>query len=352
MAVAIVIGVIAWALMEQGKDLWRTARGEPPIGPAEHGFRGYLNDRWQALADRHHRNKAALDGTPDWWTRRRINARKKALSLGGFRTDEEIERAAWNHQRRIGLIRQGIDPDTAPPPPGAPALKRRRGTHDKHQPEDLDTTDVVGLTDIEPTRNPDPPGPVYTGAEVWLNPEYFDADGNPIPAAKREQHRPQGAEPWTPFNDKENQMTAGEINNPADVLAYHGDVTKALDAATAAVDSLTEVATALTKQGSDFTANTVASEHAAAGMDGLGMTGGAAAARSLVETQTAIAASLAAMVQAIETHRAALADQVEASRPHAAAIRAAYGAQLTVHDTRQGVGTGNLARDAYLDGDV
>src|SRR5690606_15079129 len=145
------------------EDTIRAGRGDAPSGPRK-GFRGYLDDRWAALADRHHTNKeAGLLSAGDSWAHRRHLARKKALALRGYKTDEDIARAAYHHRRRLGLIGQGIEPDTAPPPPGAPALKRNRrmmpdrDAHGKYKApkekerkkEGLDTNDVIGLTDLD-----------------------------------------------------------------------------------------------------------------------------------------------------------------------------------------------------------
>lgn len=330
----LVVGFIAWAMTGAVEDTIRAARGDAPAGPRK-GFRGYLDDRWQALADRHHASReAGLLSAGDSWAHRRHLARKRALARAGYATDEDIARAAWHHRRRLGLINEGIDPDTVPDPPGAPAPKRRRtDPHGKYKPavpetkskEALDTTDVVGLTDLDQTK----------------------------PAAKETADTDPQAKPWTPFtNPKENDMTAGEINNPADVKAFAAAMTNSLNTTGSTIDTLDGIATGLAARIADHTANAKAAETAAAGMDSLGMTDAAAAARSLIEQQRQIEASMLAIVEAIQTHTASITDQVEAARRGVAAIGRAYAAQLAVADTRAGVGRGNLAADAYLDGDV
>jgi hypothetical protein len=340
----LVVGAIAWVLTGAVEDTIRAGRGDAPSGPRK-GFRGYLDDRWAALADRHHTNKeAGLLSAGDSWAHRRHLARKKALALRGYKTDEDIARAAYHHRRRLGLIGQGIEPDTAPPPPGAPALKRNRrmmpdrdahgkykAPKEKESKKDLDTTDVIGLTDLDQTN----PEPKKTNTEPT---------------------EPQDTKPWTPFTDdpKENtNMTvAGEINNPADVKAFADAMRASLDATTSTIDTLGGITAGLANRVTDHAANALAAENAAAGMDRLGMTDAAAAARALIEQQQQIQTALQAIVDALATGTAAIADQVEAARPGVDAITRAYNAQLSVADTRAGVGRGNLAADAYLDGDV
>jgi len=340
----LVVGAIAWVLTGAVEDTIRAGRGDKPAGPRK-GFRGYLDDRWAALADRHHTNKeAGLLSAGDTWAHRRHLAREKALKLAGFRTAEDIARAAYHHRRRLDLINQGIEPDTAPPPPGAPALKRNRrmmpdrdahgkykAPKEKERKKDLDTTDVIGLTDLDQTN----PEPKKTNTEPT---------------------EPQDTKPWTPFTDdpKENtNMTAaGEINNPADVKQFADAMAKSLDATTSTIDTLGGITAGLANRVTDHAANALAAENAAAGMDRLGMTDAATAARALIEQQQQIQTALQAIVDALATGTAAIADQVEAARPGVDAIKRAYNAQLSVADTRAGVGRGNLAADAYLDGDV
>lgn len=339
----LVIGAIAWVLTGAVEDTVRGIRGDKPAGPRR-GFRGYLDDRWAALADRHHTNKeTGLLSAGDSWAHRRHLAREKALKLAGFRTEEDIARAAYHHRRRLGLINQGIEPDTAPPPPGAPALKRNRrmmpdrDAHGKYKApkgkeskkEGLDTTDVIGLTDLDQTN----PAPTET------------TDTEPT--------EPQDTQPWTPFTDpKENTMTAGEINNPHDVKLFAGVMAASLDATTSTIDTLDGIATGLADRISDYTANATTAETAAAGMDRLGMSDAATAARALIEQQKQIEASLLAIVEAIQTHTALITDQTEAARTNVAALVRAYQAQLAVADARAGAGRGNLAADSYLDGDA
>src|SRR5690606_10228377 len=120
------VGAIAWVLTGAVEDTVRGIRGDKPAGP-RNGFRGYLDDRWAALADRHHTNKeAGLLSAGDTWAHRSHLAREKALKLAGCRAAEDVARAAYRHRRRLGLVSEGVEPDTAPPPPGAPALKRNR----------------------------------------------------------------------------------------------------------------------------------------------------------------------------------------------------------------------------------
>ena len=145
---------------------------------------------------------------------------------------------------------------------------------------------------------------------------------------------------------------AGEINNPADVKAFADAMAASLDATTSTVDTLNGITAGLANRVTDHAANALAAENAAAGMDRLGMTDAAAAARALIEQQQQIQTALQAIVDALATGTAAIADQVEAARPSVDAITRAYAAQLSVADARSGVGRGNLAADAYLDGDV
>lgn len=338
----LVIGAIAWVLTGAVEDTVRGIRGDKPAGPRR-GFRGYLDDRWAALADRHHTNKeTGLLSAGDSWAHRRHLARKKALALRGYKTDEDIARAAYHHRRRLGLINQGIEPDTAPPPPGAPALKRNRrmmpdrDAHGKYKApkekekkkEGLDTTDVIGLTDLD--------------------------QANPAPkSTEPEPTEPQAKQPWTPFTDpKENNMTAGEINNPADVKAFADAMAASLEATASTVDTLNGITAGLANRVTDHAANAKAAENAAAGMDSLGMTDAATAARALIEQQQQIQTALQTIVDALAAGTAAITDQVEAARPSVDAIKRAYAAQLSVADARSGAGRGNLAADSYLDGDV
>lgn len=345
----LVVGAIAWVLAGAVEDTVRGIRGDKPAGPRK-GFRGYLDDRWAALADRHHTNRdAGLLSAGDTWAHRRHLAREKALKLAGFRTAEDIARAAYHHRRRLGLINQGIEPDSVPDDPGAPALKRARrmmpdrDAHGKYKAptekekenkkEGLDTTDVIGLTDLD-QNDPEPKKTTE-------------------PTTDTEPTEPQ-AKPWTPFTDpKENNMTtAGEINNPADVKAFADAMRASLDATTSTVDTLTGIAAGLADRVTDHAANAAAADQAAAGMSDLGMSAGAAAAGTLIEQQRQIESAIRMIVTTIEQQAAVIADELEASRVSVAAIDRAYAAQLSVADARSGVGRGNLAEDKFLDGDV
>src|SRR5690606_24323451 len=244
----------------------------------------------------------------------------------------------------LGLINQGIEPDTAPPPPGAPALKRNRRMmpdrdaqskykapkEKESKKEGLDTNDVIGLTDLDQTD----PEPTATTEPTT------DTDTHTEPT------EPQ-AKPWTPFTDpQENTMTAGEINIPHGVKLFAGVMSASLDATTSTVDTLAGISAGLADRIGDYTANATTAETAAAGMDRLGMSDAAAAARALIEQQQQIQAAMQTIVDAIATGAAAIADAVEAARPQVDALVRAYQAQLAVADARAGAGRGNLAADA------
>lgn len=358
----LVIGAIAWVLTGAVEDTIRAGRGDAPAGPRK-GFRGYLDDRWAALADRHHTNhEAGLLSAGDSWAHRRHLARKKALALRGYKTNEDIARAAYHHRRRLGLIGQGIEPDTAPPPPGSPALKRpHRMMRDRNQsgnhkpatekekegettpqPEsnDLDTIDVIGLTDLNPNSDD------HQGTEENPKPTTDESTNEPEPDNN------QGT-PWTPFNEptKEHTVTAGEINNPSDVKMFAAAMSNSLDTTTGTIDILNGLAAGLDERATDHAANALAAESAAAGMDRLGMSDAAAAARNLLEQQKQIQTAIQAIADALAAGSTTITNQVEAARPKVASIMRAYQAQLAVADTRSGVGRGNLAADTYLDGD-
>lgn len=348
MVTLIIVGVLAWAVKEAAEDVIRTWRGDPPPSPRK-GFRGYVEDRWNALADRHHRaEESGLITQLDAWAYKRHLARQKALKRAGFKTEEDIARAAAEHRRRMALIEQGIDPDTVPRP--VSVLVDEPNEPDD-EPEALEPEPGVSVDDH-----------FYTSAEVWLNPEYFPPEqahdpqpgiDNNYPPEPNENPGPQ-AESWSPYaptdsDTKENSMSNnGEITGPAGVKQFHDDLKASMDGALQIVDILVGLAYELEGRANDATANITATETAAAGMDGLGMGDAAAAARALMETQQAIQSALTEAV-AIRNHAAVISDQVAAADTHLAAIKAAHDAQLAVQDARRGAGTGNLATDEFLD---
>lgn len=328
MVTIIIVGVLAWALKEAAEDVIRTVRGDPPPSPRK-GFRGYVEDRWNALADRHHRaEESGMISQLDSWAYRRHLARDKALKRAGFATAEAIALAAAEHRRRMALIEQGIHPDAEPPA----------------EPE-LITEPTVGV-----------------GYHYDTNAELFDGQKNDtsltaapaadIPTPDTTPKAPEGVwDPFAPITDtKETTMSNnGEITGPAAVLQFHDDLKTSLDQAAGIVDILNGLAYELEGRANDAAANIAATETAAAGMDGLGMTDAAAAARSLMETQQAIQDALTEAA-AIKDRAAVIADQISASQVHLAAIKSAHDAQLAVQDARAGAGRGNLATDDFLDG--
>lgn len=321
----IAIGLIAWVLTGAVEDNIRSARGDQPRTDRR-GLRGYLDDRWAALADTHHRNRSLLnaDGTPGWWTRKRIMGRRRALAHAGYRTDEDIAKAAAEHRRRMALIAQGIDPDEVPE---VPTVDPPRDEH--------------GRFTTEPKDQPVPErgegqGPAYTSAEVWINPEYDQS--------------------WSPFDQdttetdsKEATVATGEITGPADVGQFHADTTAAMDGISSIADTLEGTQAQLEQRATECEANMATIENAAAGMRSLGMDDAADAAGRLVEIQQGIAATMRSLAQALKDGTGQLIDQVEASRAPLAAIKTAHEAQVLVQDTRAGVGRGNLAADSYSD---
>lgn len=313
----IAIGLIAWVLTGAVEDNIRSARGDQPRTDRR-GLRGYLDDRWAALADTHHRNRSLLDadGAPGWWTRKRIMGRRRALAHAGYRTDEDIAKAAAEHRRRMALIAQGIDPDVTVTPTVDPGV------------EDQDPVD-------EPTPEGDRP-PVYTSADVWINPEYV--------------------KPWSPYDrdatqtdSKEATVATGEITSPADVLQFHTDTTAAMSGIGTIADTLVGTQGQLEERATECDANVATIDTAIAGMRQLGMDTAADAAVQLLEIQRDIAATMRGLAQALKEGAGALTDQVEASNAPLATIKAAYDAQVLIQDTRAGVGRGNLARDDYSD---
>jgi hypothetical protein len=346
MVTLIIVGVLAWALKEAAEDVIRTVRGDPPPSPRR-GFRGYVEDRWNALADRHHRAKeSGLISQLDSWAYRRHLAREKALKRAGFATDEAIALAAAEHRRRMALIEQGINPDAEPPAPVAsePIVEPDSSIDDHYD------TNAELLDDPEnnsgPTINPDPDPTPDTEPAPTLDPaRSTQAPTDTTPKA------PEGVwDPFAPITDtKETTMSNnGEITGPAAVLQFHDDLKTSLDQAAGIVDILNGLAYELEGRANDAAANITATETAGGGMDGLGMSDAAAAARSLMETQQAIQDALTEAA-AIKDRAAVIADQIGASQIHLATIKSAHDAQLTVQEARAGAGRGNLAKDSYLD---
>jgi hypothetical protein len=344
MVTLIIVGVLAWALKEAAEDVIRTVRGDPPPSPRR-GFRGYVEDRWNALADRHHRAKeSGMISQLDSWAYRRHLAREKALKRAGFATDEAIALAAAEHRRRMALIEQGINPDAEPPAPVAsePIVEPDSSIDDHYD------TNAELLDDPEnnssPTINPTPdtePAPTLDPARSTQAPT------DPTPKA------PEGVwDPFAPITDTKETTTMsnnGEITGPAAVLQFHDHFKTTVDDTVLVTDTLDGLAADLEARANDVAANISATETAAAGMDKLGMTDAAAAAAALMETQQAIQAALEAAATAIKASAAILTDQILATHEHLAAIKAAHDAQLTVQDARTGTGQGNHATDAYLD---
>lgn len=355
MSVIFAVGFIVWMLKDAVQDNIRAARGDAPRA-ARPGLRGYLDDRFKALADRHHKvEESGLISQLDAWAYKRHLGRKKALKVAGFKTDEAIAKAAYAHRARMALIEQGIDPDTSPASPVP------------NQTEPAEPP--VVLTDepkAETTTTPEPvedgpgvsiDGHFYDNVEVWLNPEYFPPkhdDTDPQPSTN---NQPESQEqPWSPFESdsttdtKETAMSNnGEITGPAAVLQFHNDLKASLDGAAAIVDVLNGLAYELEGYAKETGKNITATETAAAGMEGLGMTAAAAAAKALMETQQTIQTALAEAA-AIKERAAVIADQITASQAHLATIKAAHDGQLAVQEARAGAGHGNLADDDFLDG--
>jgi hypothetical protein len=340
----LVVGAIAWVLTGAVEDTIRSARGREPRSERR-GLRGYLDDRWQALADHHHAVAASglLTAGGARLARRHL-ARTKALKLAGIATDEEVAKAKKEHQHRLGYIVQGIDPDTMPPlfprrgkngapvpwePPADPAAQAK--------PDPLLETDDIQ----EPAPTVD--DHVDSNTDIWGT-EFPDA--SPDPWAQ---------EPWSPYaptdnTTKENNMSNnGEIAGPADVKQFHDDLMTVMDGTATACDTLQGRSAELQTQVDDVTANLTATETAAAGMRNLGMTDAAAAADALLEVQGSIHDAILQLRLDHDTAVAELTDQVEAAKAHLAAILAAHDGQLAVQDARAGAGHGNLATDDYLD---
>ncbi|MEU5157279.1 hypothetical protein [Glycomyces sp. NPDC021274] len=328
MVTLIIVGVLAWAVKEAAEDVIRTWRGEPP--PAQRkGFRGYVEDRWNALAERHHRaEESGLITASDARAYKRHLARKEALKRAGFATDEDIARAAAEHRRRMALIDQGIDPDTVPSAPAVPEAA---------EPE-------PPVVELEPT-----------GPGVTIDDHFYD-NVKVVDLDNTDQHPNPQIEPWDPFktsntDTKETHMSNnGEITGPAAVLQFHDDLKAIMDGTTTLVDALETRKSHIQTKVDEVAANLTATENAAAGMRGLGMNDAAEAADALMEIQKEVHDAMLQLRLDYDTAVSALIDQASAAQVHLAAIKAAHDGQLAVQDARAGAGLGNLADDTYLDG--
>lgn len=287
------VALIVWVCKEAAEDTIRTARGASPSDPRK-GFRGYLDDRWKAIADRHHRVAESGHITAfDAHQRRRHLARKKALKFAGFKTDEAIAKGAQEHRRRMALIAQGADPDARPVEPLTP----------------------------EPATEPQ--------AEPWS--PYAD---NPTSTDMKENHT---------------MVNTGEITGPAGVKQFHDDLKAVMDGTVSIADTLAGLGSDLEQRAADLGANLQATEHAASGMTMLGMSDAAAAAMSLMDTQKAIQDAMNALAAAVKEHAGAILDQAGSATSNLRTINAAYDAQMRVKEARVAAGRGNLAEDAFLD---
>lgn len=348
MVTIIICLVIGWGVKEAAEDLMRTWRGDPPP-EQRRGLRGAIERGWDAVADRHQR---ALDSghisAYGYWKHKWHLAREKALAKAGFKTEEEIARGAAEHRHRLGLIAKGIDPDTMPP------LFPPRGKDGRPVPWEPPVEEPLA----EPPSvlpDPEPAEPVATVDDHYdSNADLLDDTETTVPDTIPDPW--DQAHPWSPYaptvntDTKENTMSStGEITGPAGVLTFHNEFKTVMDSTTALADTLSARATEFEKQAGEVRDNITATETAAAGMSRLGMTDGAAAAEKLMEIQSAIAGTLAKLAEAHNTASAALADLAAAAEAPLDAILAAYNAQMTVKDTRDGVGRGNLATDTYLD---
>lgn len=292
MVTLLAVAFFVWVCKEAAEDTIRTARGASPSDPRK-GFRGYLDDRWKAMADRHHRvvesgHITALDA----YQHRRHLARQKALKFAGFKTDEAIARGAQEHRRRMALIEQGIDPDARP---------------------------------VEPlTADPEP----QPRAEPW---------------------NPYAHNPNTDMKESNTMVNTGEITGPAGVKQFHDDLTTVMTGTVSIADTLAGLGADLEKRAADLGANLTATETASAGMDQLGMTDAAKAATALMDTQKAIQDAMNTLAAALKLHAGVIFDQAEASRNHLSTIESAYDAQMRVKEARAAAGRGNLADDDFLD---
>lgn len=335
MVTLIIVGVLAWALKEAAEDVIRTVRGDPPPSPRK-GFRGYVEDRWNALAERHHRaEEAGLISHLDARAYKRHLARREALKRAGFKTEEDLARAVIEHRRRMALIEQGIDPDARP----------EAAEPEQTEPEPAPEPEAEPIP--EPGISID--GHFYDNVQVWLNPEYFPPEPNP------DQAKATDDKPWDPFaptdnDNKENSMSNnGEITGPADVKQFHDDLNAVLGETGTLADVLQSRSSELQARVDNVAANITATETAAEGMRRLGMTAAAEAADALMEVQASVHDVLLQLRLAHDTAVSELTDQDGAAEAHLAAIHTAYEGQLAVQDARAGAGHGNLATDDFLD---
>jgi hypothetical protein len=284
------VALIVWVFKEAAEDTIRTARGASPSDPRK-GFRGYLDDRWKAIADRHHRIAESGHITAfDAHQRRRHLAREKALKFAGFKTDEAIAKAAQEHRRRMALIEQG--PDARPVEPLTP----------------------------EPATE--------TQAEPWS---------------------PYANNPNTDTKEHHTMVNTGEITGPAGVKLFHDDLKAVMDGTVSIADTLAGLGSDLEQRAADLGQNLTATETAAAGMTRLGMSDAAVAAMALMDTQKAIQDAMNALAAAVKEHAGAILDQAGSATAGLRTIETAYDAQMRVKEARVAAGRGNLAEDDFLD---
>jgi hypothetical protein len=349
----LVVGAIAWVLTGAVEDTIRSARGDAPR-TERRGFRGYLDDRWKALADHHHAvSSSGMLTAGDARLARKHLARTKALKLAGLATDEDVARAKAEHQHRLGFIAKGVDPDTMPPlfPVRGQVWEPPTETEPPAEPEpsldDHYDTNADVLTDpaLVPLISE---GVVHRGPDgLWT--EIDQA------AATKPDPTPQ-EQPWDPFttsntDTKENHMPyTGEITGPASVLAFHNDLAAVMDATRTTADTLTGMAAELEQRAAEMGLNVASTETAAAGMGKIGMSDACNATLELMETQQHLQAAMAGLAATMKQRAAAILDNATASAGYLAHIKAAHDAQLSVQDARAAAGRGNLADDAYLDG--
>lgn len=336
MVTILVVGFIAWALAGAVEDNIRAVRGDAPR-ETRPGFRGYLDNRFRALADRHQRTAESGRVTAlGRWEHKRSLAREKALAVAGYKTREEIARAAAEHRRRLDLIDRGVDPDT--------------GERLYEEPE----VEPVAPADDAP-EIPSVEDHFDSNRDVWEDPDLAPPI-EPDPHPYTDDHPPEPGpedQPWSPYADnteqKENTMT-GEINGPNDVKEFHDALAEVFDNINTLTDTLMARAIELGSTAHDLNTNLTATENAAAGMRALGMYEAAQAAGSLLEIQGQAHAALAALAAAHQDAAGALADQASGAQAYLSAILKAYEAQIRMQDERAGVGLGNLAADRFLDG--
>lgn len=347
MVTILVVGFIAWALAGAVEDNIRAARGDAPRA-SRPGFRGYLDDRFKALADHHHRTAASGRITAlGYWERKRSLAREKTLTLAGYKNAEEIAQAGYAHRQRMEYIARGIDPDNT-----LASLSTVK------QQEPLDPLPAVTTPPSAPAGPAEPgieiDGRRYTSAEVWINPEYFPPEPSGRKADTAAPDPRAHAQPWSPYatsNSDKKEATPMEINSPADVKRFHDALKANMRGVATIVDTLNGLAYDLNARAGEVAVNITATETAAAGMTGLGMEDGAAAARALLDAQQAIKTAMDAIVTALQQHGATITDQAQAAQAHLDAIKRAHDAQLLVQEARRAAGRGNLAEDTFLDRD-